>query len=323
MSMTSSPTSITRFQRFELQMISMPLMIICASHATMQATQPASTQPSSPPSTQPDLSGPKVADDQPAKPTIVHKSFNGDLEDIGPEPDIAAILALDLTKEQREAFETTLAERHAAFDKAVRDNYSLIVELGTIQGEPDERKRIDVINRTRFAFEPFFKRGMFVDEFGDHLTMPQREQINAMLFEYREAKIFDMQRNHGLTRPQAAFRARLEAFGQLVKQSIERQVSLERESFEQISTELNLTEEQKAKAQAIFGPLTIKRLQNIEITSKERSEAFRTFNKELTAEQRGKLLAILIKQWLPPTSPTSPTPSANSQPQSQPATQEN
>lgn len=277
----------------------------------MQATQPASTQP--------DLSGPKVADDQSTKPTIVHKSFNGDLEDIGPEPDIAAILALELTNEQREAFETALAQRHAAFDNAVRDNYSLIVELGTIQGEPDERKRIDVINRTRFAFEPFFKRGMFVDEFGDHLTMPQREQVNAMLFEYREAKIFDMQRNHGLTRPQAAFRARLEAFGQLVKQSIERQVSLERESFEQISQELNLTEEQKAKAQAIFGPLTVKRLQNIEVTPKERSEAFRTFNKELTAEQRGKFLAILIKQWIPHTPPTPPA----TAPQSQPAKQNN
>ena len=282
--------------------------LILAAPPPASSTRPASTQPAT---TQPDLSGPKVADDKPAKPTITRRSFDGSLEDVGPEPDIAAILVLELTPEQRAALDKTLAERHAAFDKAVRDNYSLIVELGAIQGEPDERKRIDVINRVRFAFEPFFKRGLFVDEFGDHLTMQQREQINLMLFEYYEAKILDLQRHHGLARPQAALRARLEAFGQLVKQSIERQVSLERESFEQISQELNLTEEQKAKAQAIFGPLTVKRLQNIEVTPKERGEAFRTFNNELTPEQRGKLLAILIKQWLPP------------QPQTPPATQDN
>jgi hypothetical protein len=286
-----------------MSMLSILSIIMCASLAVTQTSQPAA----SPPATQPDiLAGPKADEPQSAKPTITRKSFNGELEDVGPEPDVMAILALELTPEQRATFDQMLAARHAAFDESVRNNYALIVELAAIQGESDEHKRNDVVNRVRVAFEPFFRRGMFVDEFGDHLTMPQREQINAMLFEYREAKIFDTQRKHGLNRPQAVVRARVEVFGQLISQSIERQVALEQDNFEQIAQELNLTQEQKSKAQTIFGPLTVKRLQNIEITPKERSEAFRSFNRDLTPEQRGKLLAILIKQWLPPNSSTQP-----------------
>ena len=275
-------------------------MITLLLMSTVLNAQPPAVAPTTAPTTRPNLlDGPKVAEQAPAQPSIVRRAFDGTLEDIGAEIDVAAISALELTDQQRELFGTMLAARHSAFDAMVRNNYPLIVELASLQGESDPQKKLDAINKMRTAFADFFRRGLFVDEFGPHLTDAQRDQVNHMINEYREAKIKEIQREYGLRVPQAALRIRIDAFGHMVKDSIERQVSLEREQFEQISQELLLTEEQKNKAQAIFGPLAVKRLQNVEVTPAERADAFGKFNRELTPEQRDRLFAMLVRQWLP------------------------
>src|SRR5438477_3715817 len=63
--------------------------------------------------------------------TIVHRNFDGSLEDIGPEPDYAAIGKLQLTDEQRNWYDSIHTQRLMAFDKAVRSHYGLILELAS------------------------------------------------------------------------------------------------------------------------------------------------------------------------------------------------
>lgn len=275
--------------------------------AMSQATQPASAQP--PPTraaTAPGvLAGPSATEPEQSKPTLIGRAFDGTLEDIGPEPDVVAVGKLDLSDEQRLQLDSILTARHMALDEAVRSNYGLIVELASLQNEQDHEKRMELLNKARLAFAPYLKRGSFIDEMQEHLTPPQREQINQMLFDYGQARITEAQRHYGLTHQQAAWRVRLEMFGQLIRDSIERQVSLERESFDELARELNLSDDQKTKAQTVLGPLAVKRFQRIDNVA-DRAQAYAEFRKILTPAQRLQLLAMLVKQWRPPAAATQP-----------------
>jgi hypothetical protein len=282
-------------------------IFISALLGAQSSTQPASTQPTTQPAPAGDvLAGPKVKDTSSAAPTIVRRAFDGTLEELEAEPGVVAAGMLDLTQEQRSAYEQLLAERLAAFDQAVRENYGLIVEVAATAGEADTDRWIDVLNKLRAGFASFLERGQFADQISPHLTEPQREQLNQMINEYVQAQVEQLQRMHGLNRQQAARRMMLETFGQMIRRSIERQVGLEREQFERLAEELGLTEEQKNKTQAIFGPLAVKKLQNQPVTPAERAAAFGRFNQLLTPEQRRKALAIIVESWKPQEAATRP-----------------
>jgi hypothetical protein len=261
------------------------------------AAPPAATRPSEINPTL--LAGPSVDDDGSATRGIVHRNFDGTLQDIGPEPDVAAIESLDLTPQQREAFEMLRTDRAGAFDKLVRANYTLIVELASLQGQGEPQPRLRLLSKVREAFAPYMKRGSLLDEFSSVLTADQRPTVNAMVDEFQQARAQELRRIMGpdATLRQIAQRARLEAFGHMVRQSIERQVGIEKQNFEQLATELDLSEAQKAKAQAIFGPLAVQRLQDKAVEPAERGQAMREFSKMLMPEQRRKLFGILVQQW--------------------------
>jgi hypothetical protein len=171
-----------------------------------------------------------------------------------------------------------------------------------------------MLARLQQALKPYADRGTFYQEMWPHLSDEQRDSTQAMLDEYRDARMESLTREGGNDSPRAvAVRERLEIVGEMVRESIERQVGLERETFDQIANELALTPEQKVKAEAIFGPLAIKRFQNIEVTKQEQSAAFAEFNKLLSAGQKQKLFGMLLRQY-------QKAPAAASQPaSSQPA----
>lgn len=243
------------------------------------------------------LAGPDVKEDRStARPSIVNRMFDGSMEDIGPDPQIAAVKKLDLTDQQRETFERIRRERDAAFDKLVRENYSLVVEFSGLQSEEDPLKRAELLEKARVAFEPFRQRGSFLDEFGMALTQEQRQQVEAMVMEFRQAKLQELRAKLGneAPLPRVAARARLEALGQMVRLSIERQVGLGKQQLEVLAEQLDLTPEQKTRVEAIFQPLAVKRFQEIPVTAAERTQALRSLNQELTPPQRRKLLQLMV-----------------------------
>jgi hypothetical protein len=184
----------------------------------------------------------------------------------------------------------------------VKSNYGLVVELGGLQGETDNDKRLKLVAKVREAFGPYTDRGSFMDEMSPHLTAEQRKQAETMMREYKQARVRQIRREQGkdATMGQVATRARLEAFGQMLRESIERQVGLATEQFDQLAMDLDLTEEQKAKALSIFAPVAVQDLQG-NAKEADRLRAFTAFRETLNPEQRRKLWTILLNQWKPET----------------------
>ena len=99
-----------------------------------------------------------------------------------------------LSAEQRTAFDQLRSERTAAFDKLVRANYAIIVELATLQNETDPARRLELLARTREAFASYTQRGSSLDEFASNLTTQQRIQVDAMLLDYRQARADELRK---------------------------------------------------------------------------------------------------------------------------------
>lgn len=292
------------------------MLILSLTALTLSASisQPpaAATQPSPPL-----LSGPAASEDKPARPTLVQRTFDGKIEDVGGEPDVVAIGLLDLTPEQRLKYDEINAARMTAFDRLVRDNYGLILEVGTLQSSNNAAQRMDLLGRVATAFKPYADRGSFFQEIWPFLTDEQRRTTQAMVDEYRQARTQSLrdEMTEKTSMRSLAARQRLETLGMMVRQSIERQIGLERDNFEMLASDLELTPEQRNAAEAIFQPLAIKRFQNIPVTREEQAAAFAEFNKLLTAGQKQKVLGILLRQYQNP----KDQPPATSQPAAPPA----
>jgi len=104
----------------------------------------------------------------------------------------------------------------------------------------------------------------------------------------------------------------------MIRQSIERLVGLDRDNFERISNELDLTPEQKSKAEVIFQPLGVKRFQGID-TDADRAAAFAEFSRILTPEQRRKALTIYAKNLKADAAAPSQSKQSTTAPASQPS----
>jgi hypothetical protein len=267
------------------------LLLACVlKQASPPTTQPAAT---------PLLAGPTTIDSE-QQPSILEMSFNGSMAETVTEPDRVAIGKLELSSEQRMKFEEIHAARLTQFDQCVKSNYGLVVELGGLQGESDNAKRLKLIAKVREAFEPYTKRGSFMEEMSPHLTPEQKGQTESMVQEYRQARVRQMRREMGqdATLAQIGTRARLEVFGQMLRESVERQVGLGKEQFEQLAKDLDLSEEQKAKALSIFGPIAVQDFQG-NAKQADRLRAFTAFRETLNPEQRRKLWSLLMNQWKP------------------------
>jgi len=278
----------------------MPITALIAVSVLLQVAQPAASQPAIPPPP-PLLSGPSVVDD-PGAPAVMEPSFDGTMTESVTEPDYVAVGKLDLNEQQRKAYDDLHSARLTVFDQCVKSNYGLVSELASLQGESDNSKRLAVIGKVREAFKPYTVRGSFMDEMSPHLTAEQRRQAEAMVAEYRQARIKQLRRDMGrdATLVQIGTRARLEAFGQMLRESVERQIGLGQDQFEQLAKDLDLSEEQKAKALSIFGPIAVQDFQG-NAKPADRLRAFTAFRETLNPEQRRKLWAILMNQWKPET----------------------
>jgi hypothetical protein len=295
-------------------------MLLWVLTTTMLTQPPPASAPQTQPAT-PLLSGPQAVDDADGRLTLINRSFDGSIENLGADPDAVAIGMLDLTPEQKARYDSVRADRMSAFDQIVRDNYGLMLELAALQGETNAAKRLDVLTRTQQAFNPYLERGTFLREMWPVLTDSQRQQVQAMVAEYQQARAaaIDREVTEQMPRRQLVLRERLATFGQMVRESIERQVGVERDNFEALANELALTPEQRGAAEAIFQPLAVKRFQNMAITPAERSAAFAEFYRLLSAGQKQKVLGILLRQYQQSNNATATSSQpATTQPQAMP-----
>src|SRR5262245_10923172 len=80
------------------------------------------------------LAGPRVAE-KPAKQTLVHRDFNGELVPLDSTPEEAAIEMLKLSPDERTAAEAVLLERSRGIDAVVADNIPLLLRLQGVKEE--------------------------------------------------------------------------------------------------------------------------------------------------------------------------------------------
>jgi hypothetical protein len=271
-----------------MNVLTIPILLLLVTQ-----TQPAATQPSG----EDVLAGPQVRETK-AAPTLVRRSFDGSLEDLEEDVEVEAVGLLELNEDQEAIRDRIIVERNAIFDQCVRRNYELIVDLVSLQGTDNPDERAALMGRVREGFEPFFRRGTFLSEIQDHLNNEQRELVNHLVNEYRMTIVDDVRTRLGprASVGQAVTRIRIDALGRMIRQSIERQVRLEREEFDQLTQSLGLTPEQVGKAQAIFQPLAIKQFQDQEVHAAERRAALREFSRILTREQRWTMLGLIAER---------------------------
>ncbi|GEM_PF-5694998 len=223
--------------------------------------------------------------------TLVRKGFNGTVEILPVEADVAAIELLDLNPEQRKQFERLKAERGAIFGKAVRENLDLLMELGGVNPKAQAGKFLDLLTRVGEVLSEYRARGTMMREMAPYLTREQMHEVRSLMVEYVRARTEAIRREPGADASPAAIaiRMQVETLGEMAKGSIESAVAMGSAEFELISQRLGLTPDQRAKIQKLYEPIAIQELQGRKVAPIAKVRVFFEISHLLTKEQMAAL----------------------------------
>ncbi|MEY4119337.1 MAG: hypothetical protein RLZZ116_2665 [Planctomycetota bacterium] len=290
--------------------IAAALAIAAAAHAQDSAGTPAEDL----------LAGPKVKDSELAarakRPTLVVRNFEGDIERSGPEPGEDALRAMQsaggewaLVASEAKALETVAIARAAALDALLRANYQEIFRLQGIAARaasPSAAARLAAVlelGQVMHAFQPYFDRGGFLDEFAraegvragtvDKAREIEKRYITALVRseQKREADAGSKPSGELAIR----VRLRLEHLGALIRRAIERKVELGEAEFDAFAAALNLDGGMREKVRAELAPLFLAELAG-KATPAMRMQAFSRVYAMLDPDQRRALLSYVAER---------------------------
>lgn len=290
--------------------IAAALAIAAAAHAQDSAGTPAEDL----------LAGPKVKDSELAarakRPTLVVRNFEGDIERSGPEPGEDALRAMQsaggewaLVASEAKALETVAIARAAALDALLRANYQEIFRLQGIAARaasPSAAARLAAVlelGQVMHAFQPYFDRGGFLDEFAraegvragtvDKAREIEKRYITALVRseQKREADAGSKPSGELAIR----VRLRLEHLGALIRRAIERKVELGEAEFDAFAAALNLDGGMREKVRAELAPLFLAELAG-KATPATRMQAFSRVYAMLDPDQRRALLSYVAER---------------------------
>lgn len=229
------------------------------------------------PAAQDPLAGPRVeiAPQSQAK-TLVRRGFNGEVEVLATEADVAAIDLLDLTDEQRTIFDRLRIERSAIFSKAIRGNFDLLTQFGSIDAKAQPAELAILLRRTGEALSEYRARGTLMREMGPHLTLAQRREARALVAEYVQARAESIRRETGgeVNAAELFIRIKVETLGKMAESAIQSAAAMGTALFEDLALRLKLTPEQKQAVQKIFEPIAIQEFQGREVAPLVKFRAF-------------------------------------------------
>ncbi len=295
------------------------------------------------------LAGPKVAaptaDSAAKRPTLVTRGFDGEIIRLGPEPGVDALRALvnaggewALDEAELRAIDAVANARAGALDTLLRENYELLFSLqglgaransATIAGRAAALLELGSAMR---RFTPYFERGGFLDEFArlPGVRATTVEQAKALEKRYIDAlvrtelrRVNEQRDKLGAAKNDGEFgirvKLRLEHFGALIKEAIERKVALGEAEFQEFAQKLNLDGTTQEKVKAELTPLFLADLAG-KSTPAMRMEVFTKVYAMLTPDQRRALLAHLAERKVPtpPPTPERSLPNDEMAPSSQP-----
>lgn len=249
------------------------------------------------------LRGPSAAEPT-GRRSIVQQDFNGRLEPIEGEIEVAALRALDLDEAQRDHLDAIVSRRIDAFDALVQ-RHALELQRGvaalqrmeSLSSAADRWEALHEISKAWEAFAPWRARGSAIDEMGDLITGAQRREAQRIAAAYRAALTAERARDLGLQpdSPRVRAHVRLEIFGRLLEQSFMRLARSGEDALEALARALDLSPEQVERARAIFSRLHEMEAAR-EATPWDRFSAVSEFMRELTPDQRKKAWRFLRAQ---------------------------
>ncbi len=287
--------------------IAAALAIAAAAHAQDGSGTPADDL----------LSGPKVKDSELAarakRPTLVVRNFEGEIERSGPEPGEDALRAMQaaggewaLDPTEAKTLETVAIARATALDALLRANYQEIFKLQGIAARASSANAaarlaaVLELGQVMHAFQPYFDRGGFLDEFAraDGVRSATVDKAREIEKRYITALVRSEQKREADagSKPSGELairvRLRLEHLGALIRRAIERKVELGESEFDTFATALNLDGGMREKVRAELAPLFLAELAG-KATPTMRMQAFSRVYAMLDPDQRRALLSYV------------------------------
>jgi len=263
------------------------------------------------------LAGPKVKDSELAarakRPTLVVRNFEGEIERSGPEPGEDALRAMQaaggewaLDVSEAKALETVAIARATALDALLRANYQEIFKLQGIAARASSANAaarlaaVLELGQVMHAFQPYFDRGGFLDEFAraDGVRSATVDKAREIEKRYITALVRSEQKREADagSKPSGELairvRLRLEHLGALIRRAIERKVELGEAEFDAFAAALNLDGGMREKVRAELAPLFLAELAG-KATPTMRMQAFSRVYAMLDPDQRRALLSYV------------------------------
>lgn len=164
------------------------ILAVCgmASLPALANPAPAAEPPAAPvpaPKSEPSnpLAGPSV--DAGAKPTLVKRDFEGNLERLEMRPEAAAADLLTLTPDQRTLVNDVLKRRTADVQRITEDNLELFLKLQTARQGGDRQESMTLMRDFRVVAEPLLRPSLF-NQIRDVLPQDQRAEFARLVDEY-------------------------------------------------------------------------------------------------------------------------------------------
>jgi DNA-binding MarR family transcriptional regulator len=240
-----------------------------------------------------ELAGPKV-ESAAAAPSLIQRDFAGTITRLDTLPEEAATKLLTLTPQEQAAIDLILAERAAIFDKAVGENYELVLRLQGFR-EAKLPERLAMLREWNAALRELKAHGKLIDELAAGLSKDNAAQFRRLVTDYREGIIAQTMKGNDATgekpmaRQQAQSREHLIELGQEIKRAFDRRIAEGKSNIEQLVKTIDATPEQREKLESISLDYAQKALGKP--TKQQKAALIRSIFEVLTPEQRRTVVA--------------------------------
>jgi hypothetical protein len=288
------------------------LLAACAAGYGAQAQSPTESPAATrAPGLSPPLSGPRVAEQHAARPSIVEQSFNGEVVAAEPTPEEAAARLLDLTPDERAAVEAVFAKRAAGIDGVIEKNLTLLLLLGTAGQSGNPRETIPLLVELARVLRPVLEVGQMEEQVAAALPASQQVQFRAILADYWRAYVRDRRRH---AKPDGTFPgrweiilgARLESLGREGERAFQRMMTSGDLVFALVFKDITLDADQSEYMRGLIS--THMEKTKGDATNDENARLFFSIVPWLNQQQREQLIRNIaaLSPSPPPPKPAAP-----------------
>lgn len=250
--------------------------------------QPAPTHPAA----DGPLAGP-AAREAAAKPTLLHREFDGSLRRLDEPAEEAALRLISLSPDEQAKIDTVLAARAAIIDAVVANNIPLLLRVQGLKDAQSRQGAMESLRELSEKLRPLRERGRLRDEIAGALSDEHAKQFAALVDEYQKAVREEAAASAGPdARPrQVMAREALLAIGQEVRRSYDRVIGSRKGKLDEVIQTLSLPPEQETKVRNLATDYFQKTLG--QPTPAQRREFVKSLMQELTPEQRRTLASAM------------------------------